>query len=272
MKKLTILFLGLFLFSSCTFLQKSNYSKNRAKSNALKSRDTITGNHIQLMNSKEVIKIDKPEIKQKFIGQATIASDDKKYPVKDVVAYQNDKAYYKKLFLGSTKKKDMYTNDFATRVKFGKLNIYKEIQVRTEVSTSQTGNVKTKKRNIVLEYVENPETGLSALTSDYDFVKPLVSNDPLSNRYLTKYPNQMKIVKRHRYAAWGAFGTSIVLSIISGTSKNNTVSSLTGVTSGALFLGSFVDGVFLNTLRRGKAANYVAKSVWVYDKKTKTFN
>lgn len=181
------------------------------------------------------------KLRSPFIGKSTIELDNNvRIPVKDVMAYQNNNAYYRNI-----------NGQFAPRITKGLINMYMTTQTYTEFETSPTGRGSTRTRTRYYYWLQKGDNAETVSFSP-EATSKYVSDYAPAMEYMNAFGQTQKKVK-----TWSIINTSAVFGglILAGTlgSQNTATSKAVGAGGAGIFLGGIVNG-FVNKVR--KAKNY----------------
>lgn len=193
----------------------------------------------------QIIQADEVKLRSPLFGKSTIElNQETKIPLKEVAAYQNEYAYFRKTPAG-----------FAPRFKKGLINMYVGTQTYTEFQSPSTnggfGGTRTRTRYVY--YIQKGNTG-KVESFDPNIVESYVSDYAPAMEFMDVFRQTQK-----KASMWSIINTSavfggIILAATAGISKNSAgkeeVNAL-GYGGVGLFLGGIVNG-FVNKIRKGK--------------------
>lgn len=184
-----------------------------------------------------ITEADEVKLRSPLIGKSTIQlNGDVKIPVKEVLAYQNNTAYYRNI-----------NGQFAPRITKGLINMYMTSQTYTEFSTSPSGRSSTKTRTRYyywLQKGDNAETVSFTPQVTEQYVKDYAP----AMEYIDVFHQTQKKVK-----TWSLINTTATIGglfLVTQGIKNDKVTAA-GYASLPLFFGGLVNG-FVNKFRKGK--------------------
>jgi hypothetical protein len=192
-------------------------------------------------------------LRSPLFGKSTIELDKQvKIPTRDIVAYQNSSAYYRRI-----------DNQFAPRIKKGLINMYMTTQHYQEYSApsmgSNGGSWRTK-----IRYVYYLQKGDSASSVRFRprAVKEYVQDYEPAMEYMNVYAATERKVK-----IWALINTGAVIGgallLMSQGIKNEKVTTA-GYASSGMVVGGFVNG-FVNRIRRAKNAKNLELAIDEYN-------
>jgi hypothetical protein len=238
-------------FCSCASTRSFQYNPSQA-------RDMDKKSFVQKTDG-TVIEANEARLRMPLFGKSTVTLDgDQKIPVKEIVAYQNDKAYYHKV-----------DHDFATRITKGLINVYQLEQTYTEYSAGGMGpgygrygnspGMRTRTR--ILYYLQK---GDSATVERF--------TPSLARTYVQNYAPAMEFMdlydaNQHKTRIWSVVNTTAVvggllLTMTQGI-RNDKVTSA-GYAGLGLFAGGLVSGV-VNKVRRVRNVRNVQLAIDTYN-------
>jgi hypothetical protein len=235
--KIRALFSSLSLLS-VSILLTSCFSSSRFSENLYASRDKDHKSFVQT-NDGTITEADEVKLRSPLIGKSTIQLDgETKIPVKEVMAYQNNTAYYRNI-----------NGQFAPRIQKGLINMYQTTQMYTEFSTSPSGRSTARTR---VRYYYWLQKGDNAETVSFtpDATEQYVKDYAPAMEFMDRYRQTQKKVK-----TWSLINTGAVIGglfLATQGVKNDQVNAA-GYAGTSMFLGGIVNG-FVNKIR--KAKNY----------------
>lgn len=240
-----IIFCAALLFSSCAAVHKMH-------EDMANGRDKERKAFVEKTNG-EVVEASEARLRVPLFGKSSIQLDgDVKIPLKEVVAYQNDEAYYRTTPHG-----------FAPRIKKGLVNVYLASYTYNTYETSPKGVGLTRTNIRHVYYLQKgPGAGLVLLSPET--VQTYVSDYAPALEHVETYNQTQRKVK-----TWSVINTAAVFGglIVAGTAgmnnETNSVNAL-GYGGAGLFLGGLVNG-FVNKIRRAKNAKNLELAVDVYN-------
>lgn len=212
-------------------------SGNRFASNTYAARDKDQKAFIQTLDG-TVTEADEVKLRSPFIGKSTLQLDnDVKIPVKEVLAYQNNEAYYRKI-----------NGQFAPRITKGLINMYMTSQTYTDFNTSPTGRSGTRTRT---QYYYWLQKGDNAETVSF--------SPEVTEQYVRDYAPAMEYVDvfrqtQRKVKTWSLVNTTAVIGglfLATQGVNNEQKATAAGYASLPLFFGGLVNG-FVNKIRKGK--------------------
>ena len=228
---------SLSLLSVCILLT-SCIGTSRFSENLYAARDKDHKSFVQTKDG-TITEADEVKLRSPFIGKSTIQLDgETKIPVKDVLAYQNNTAYYRNI-----------GGQFGPRINKGLINMYQTTEMYTEFTTSPSGRSTTRTR---LRYVYWLQKGDNAETVTF--------SPDVTEMYLKDYAPAMEYMDVFRQTekkakTWSIINTASVFGglALAGTlgSKNTSASNAIGIGGAGLFFGGLING-FVNKVRKGK--------------------
>lgn len=225
---LSFIFVSLF-FSSCVSVSKFSNDTYAARD---KDRKSFVQTKDGVITEAADVRLRSP-----LIGKSTIQLDnDIKIPVKDVLAYQNNTAYYRSI-----------NGQFAPRISKGLINMYMTTQTYTEFATSPTGRGGTRTR-VRYDYWLQKGDKADVVSFSPEVTEGYVSDYAPAMEYINAFYETRKKVKR-----WSLINTTAVLGglFLATQGVNNNKLNTAGYASMPLFFGGFVNG-FVNKIRKGK--------------------
>jgi hypothetical protein len=230
---LLLLLISFFLFSCSSYrrLQEDIYA----------ARDKERQSFVQTTDGK-VIEANEAVLRTPLFKRSIIELDkETRIPVRDVVAYQDRDAYYRKI-----------RGQFAPRIKKGSINMYRTTEIYTEYqgpSTFNGGFGGTRSRNKVVYYIQKGDESETLLFTP-DVTREYVKDYAPSMDYINMYDETQRKVRKWSWINTGAvIGGAILL--VAGVSNSQV--SATGYAGAGLFFGGLING-FVNKIRR--AGNY----------------
>lgn len=223
---------------SVSILLTSCFSSGRFSENLYAARDKDHKSFVQT-NDGTITEADEVKLRSPLIGKSTIQLDgDTKIPVKEVLAYQNNTAYYRNI-----------NGQFAPRIQKGLINMYLTTQTYTEFSTSPSGRSTTRTRTRYYYWLQKGDNA-ETVSFTPDATEQYVKDYAPSMEYMDTYRQTQKKVK-----TWSIINTASVFGglVLAGTlgANNTSASKAVGVGGVGLFLGGIVNG-FVNKFRRAK--------------------
>jgi hypothetical protein len=202
-------------------------------------------------------------VRTPFLGKSTIELDkNTKIPVKEVVAYQNDKAYYRKI-----------QGQFAPRIKKGLINMYMTTESYTEYQGPTMGNpggFKTRHRTIY--YLQKGGDQASTNRFTPQLTKEYVQDYAPAMEFINVYDNNARKARIWSIVNTAAVAGGALLMITSGTSSQAESSvSAAGYAGAGLFFGGLVSGV-VNKIRKGKNVRNLELAIDEYNAQTRKRN
>lgn len=249
LSSLALLLVSLLLFS-CSGMKKFQEDTYAA-------RDKDKQSFVQTTDGK-IIEANEAVLRSPLFGKSTIELDkETRIPVKEVVAYQNKAAYYRRI-----------SGQFAPRFKKGLINMYVGTETYTEFEGPSSfnngrGNMRTKSRPVY--YIQKGDDGAVNRFAP-QLVKEYVQDYAPAMEYILVYDETQKKVK-----LWSWINTTAVIGgmllATQGLDNNNNVTA-TGYAGVGLFLGGLVNGV-VNKIRKGKNAKNLELAIDSYNYQTK---
>jgi hypothetical protein len=194
-----------------------------------------------------------------FLGKSTIELDkNTKIPTKEVVAYQNDRAYYRKI-----------QGQFAPRIKKGLINMYMTTETYTEYSAPTMGNTGGfRTRNRTVYYLQ--KGGDQATTNKFspNLTREYVQDYAPAMEFIHVYDNNAKKAKIWSIVNTAAVAGGALLMITSGASSDGEKITGAGYTGAGLFFGGLVSG-FVNKIRKAKNVKNLELAIDEYNFQTK---
>lgn len=231
----SLLLLSSFFLFSCASVTRFSHDTYAA-------RDAERKSFVQKTDG-TVIEADEARLRMPLFGKSTITLDgDLKIPTKEITAYQNSTAYYRKI-----------ESQFAPRIKKGPINMYSTTRTSTEFEPAMGpgGMSHTRTRTVIIYHLQK---GDSAATERY--------SPKVTRRYVQDYAPAMEFINAYdankkKYRIWSYVNTAatlggLVLMSSKGLDKNDNVTTAAYVSAG-LFFGGLVNG-FVNKIH--KARNY----------------
>jgi hypothetical protein len=229
---------SLSLLSVCVFFA-SCVSTNRFSNDTYNARDKDRKSFVQTKDG-NITEASEVKLRSPFIGKSTIELDNEvKIPVKEVLAYQNNTAYYRNI-----------NGQFAPRITKGLINMYMTTQTYTEFQTSPTGRGSGTRTRTRYNYWLQKGDQSEAVSFSPDVTRQYVSDYAPAMEFMDLYDHTQKKVK-----TWSIINTTAVFGglILAGTlgAQNNDASKAIGATGAGLFFGGIING-FVNKVRKGK--------------------
>jgi hypothetical protein len=184
-------------------------------------------------------------LRSPFLGKSTIEVDGStKIPTREVVAYQDRQAYYRKI-----------DGQFAPRIKSGLINMYLTRETYTSYEGpsmgNSTGSFKTRQRTVY--YLQKGGTGAGTSKFTPNLTREFVQDYAPAMEYMNVYDQNRKKAKVWTIVNTAALAGGALLMLSSGsTNQEGSKVSAAGYTGVGLFLGGMVSS-FIN--RIGKAKN-----------------
>lgn len=226
---------SVFLFS-CGTMQ-------RFHQDTLAARDTSNKSFV-VKNDGTVIKADEARLRMPLFGKSTVILDgDQKIPAKEIIAYQNNTAYYRKV-----------DGQFAPRIKKGLINMYLTEQTYQEYDATPMGPGSTGRWRTRTRIVYYLQKGDNAATETF--------SPGVTRKYVQDYAPAMEFMNvydanKQKYKIWSYINTAatlggLALLVTKGIDNNDKLTTVGYVGTG-LFFGGLVNG-FVNKFH--KAHNY----------------
>lgn len=186
-----------------------------------------------------ITEADEVKLRSPLLGKSTLQLDgDVRIPVKDVLAYQNNTAYYRSI-----------NGQFAPRITKGLINVYMTQQSYTEFSTAPSGRSTTSTRTRYYYWLQKGDDAQTALFSP-DLTEEYVKDYTPAMDYIDVFRQTQKKARTWSWINTGAVIGGIFLAT-QGV-KNDQVNAA-GYAGTSMFLGGLLNG-FVNKFR--KAKNY----------------
>lgn len=198
-------------------------------------------------------------VRTPFLGKSTIELDkNTKIPVKEVVAYQNSNAYYRKV-----------QGQFAPRIKKGLINMYMTTESYTEYQAPTMGNpggVKTRHRTVYYLQKGGDQASMNRFTPQ--LTKEYVQDYAPAMEYIHVYDNNARKAR-----IWSIVNTTAVLGgalllATSGLSQDGEKVTTAGYAGTGLFFGGLVSGV-VNKIRKAKNGRNLELAIDEYNFQTR---
>jgi hypothetical protein len=219
-------------------LATSCVSVSRFSDNTYAARDKDRKAFVQTKDG-VITEADEVKLRSPLIGKSTIQlNGEEKIPVKEVLAYQNNTAYYRNI-----------NGQFAPRITKGLINMYRTSEMYTEFTTSPTGRSGTRTRTREYYWLQKGDNAETV------FFTPEVTE-----QYVKDYAPAMEYIDVFRHTqrkvrTWSIVNTASVFGglVLAGTfgSKNTSAGNAVGIGGAGLFVGGLVNG-FVNKIRKGK--------------------
>ena len=234
-------------------LLTSCFSSSRFSENLYAARDKDHKSFVQTKDG-TITEADEVKLRSPLIGKSTIQLDgETKIPVKEVLAYQNNTAYYRNI-----------SGQFAPRIQKGLINMYQTTQMYTEFSTSPTGRSTTRTR---VRYYYWLQKGDNAETVSFtpDVTEQYVRDYAPAMDYMDVYRQTQKKVK-----TWSWINTGAVIGglFLATQGVNGDQVNAAGYGGASLFLGGIVNG-FVNKIRKAKNYKNLQLAIDVYNGQVK---
>jgi hypothetical protein len=245
---LVLLLTSLFLFS-CVGMKKF-------QEDTYASRDKDKQSFVQTTDGK-VLEANEAVLRSPLFGKSTIQLDgETKIPVKEVEAYQDKAAYYKRI-----------NGQFAPRFKKGLINMYRGTESYTEFESPSSfngGRSTMRTKNRAVYYIQKGADG-AVNRFDPQLVKEYVQDYAPAMEYINVYEQTQKKARM-----WSWINTTAVLGGIflatQGIDNNNQVTPV-GYASVGLFFGGFING-FVNKVRKGRNGKNLELAIDAYNYQT----
>ncbi len=205
----------------------------------------------------KIIEANEARIKNPLFGKSTIELDGEvKIPTKEVVAYQNNTGYYRRV-----------QGQFAPRFKKGLINMYSITENYTEWDNSRGGQGMRNRVRIVYYMQKGDQSPIQKFTPDItrDYVKDYAP----AMEFINVYDKTQKKVRMWSWINTGAVLGSVIL-IAATPTRNSDVSGVHYAGAG-LFLGGLING-FVNKARRGKNVKNLELAIDEYNSQVKRKN
>lgn len=244
---------SLSLFSLSIFFV-SCVSSSRFSNDTYAARDKDRKAFVQTKDG-VITEASEVKLRSPFIGKSTIELDnDVRIPVKEVMAYQNNSAYYRSI-----------KGQFAPRIAKGLINMYMTTQTYTEFSTSPNGRGGTRTRTRYDYWLQKGENA-EVVSFTPDNTRQYVNDYAPAMEYMNTFDQTQRKVKTWSLINTGAVVGGLVLAL-SGT--NNTTAGNVALAGGSgLFFGGLING-FVNKIRKGKNYKNLELAVHEYNYQVK---
>jgi len=229
-----------FLFFASTVFFASCGSVQHFHQDMYVSRDADKKSFVEKKDG-TVIEADEARLRMPLFRKAVVELDQNtKIPVKEIEAYQNSEAYYRKI-----------QGQFAPRIKKGLINMYLTQQTYQEWDAGPMGTNRMHTRTQIVYYLQK---GDSAATEKF--------SPNVTRNYVQGYAPAMEFINvydenKKKYKVWSYINTAatfggLALLAAKGIDKNDNVTTA-GYVGKGLFFGGLING-FVNKIH--KARNY----------------
>lgn len=239
-----------FLFASCVGMRTFHHDTYKAREKDQKA-------FVQMVDG-QVIEANEAVLKAPLFGKATIQLDkDTKIPVKEVMAYQNGSAYYRRM-----------DGQFIPRIKKGLVNMYMKTETYQDYSgpvgaNGMGGGWRTRTR--VVYFLQKGNEA------------PLVKFTPeLTKEYVQDYAPALEFVdvyesNQRKYRTWSYINTAATLGglgmIMTGGANTTEDKVAPAAYAGlGLFAGGIING-FVNKVRKGKNIRNLELAIETYNER-----
>jgi hypothetical protein len=242
------------LVLSVLFLSSCGVSK--FAESTYEARDKDKKAFVQTIEGK-IIEGNRATMKAPLFGKASIELDNEtRIPLKEVVAYQDERAYYRNIRFG-----------WAPRVKKGLINMYSLTSQVTEWDNmGGAGRSGFRTRNRTVYYLQKGDAAEPVIFSP-SVTKEFVKDHAPSMEFINVYDETQKKVRM-----WSWINTTAVIGgvILAGTSIDNNTNKMNeaqGYPGIALLTGGLVNGL-VNKLRRMNNAKNLELAIDTYNYQT----
>jgi hypothetical protein len=207
-----------------------------------------------------ITEANEPVVRTPFLGKSTIELDkNTKIPVKEVAAYQNNKAYYRKI-----------QGQFAPRIKKGLINMYMTTESYTEYQAPTMGNnggFKTRHRTIYYLQKGGDQTAMNRFTPQ--LTREYVQDYAPAMEFMNVYDNTARKAKIWSIVNTAAVAGGVLLMLTGGTNnEDGTKVNAAAYTGAGLFFGGLVSGV-VNKVRKGRNTKNLELAIDEYNFQTR---
>lgn len=230
-------------------------SVRKFRSDLLASRDKERNCFVETTDG-TVIEGNEAVLRSPLFGKTTIELDgNTRIPVKEIVAYQNRDAYYRRI-----------KGQFAPRIKKGLINMYQYTETYQTYSTYSNGSGRWSTRTRYYYYLQKGDSANIALLSP-ELIEEYVRDYGPAMEFVDQYHATQRKVKM-----WSVINTSATLGglalMLTGSTQTDSKLTAANYTGAGLFVGGFINGI-VNKVRRAKNYKNLELAIEEYNAQVK---